>query len=280
MTFWRPSRPSPAMLVALLALCVALGGTAIATTTSNGGDPAAAAAKKKRKLVPKNTVNSASVINNSLKLTDFKKAERGKLKGDQGAQGIQGIQGPPGTPDGYTKADADGKFLGKGDKAADSEQLDGKDSTEFIQGDGSQTFRQGVFNDAFTDGTFLTVPGIGHLGFTCSAAMSLTFVNDSADPVQFITNTMVDAQSNLSLASNELAASGGSFPTNMGGGPTQVVAQFRRFHSVVLGVSNQDTATVIVSADRSAPGDAANSCRVMAEVIHGHAAINLISELP
>ena len=78
MTFWRPSRPSPAMLVALLALCVALGGTAIATTTSNGGDPAAAAAKKKRKLVPKNTVNSASVINNSLKLTDFKKAVQAK----------------------------------------------------------------------------------------------------------------------------------------------------------------------------------------------------------
>ena len=147
----RPSRPSPAMIVALLSLCVALGGSAIAATSS-GGDPATAAAKKK-KLAPKNSVNSAAVINNSLKLGDFKKSERAKLKGDTGAQGAQGIQGPAGTPDGYTKTEADGKYLGKTEKAADSNLLDGKDSSDYIQGEGSQSFRQGVFSDAFTRAT-------------------------------------------------------------------------------------------------------------------------------
>jgi len=275
MNSWRPSRPSPAMIVALLALCVALGGSAIAATSS-GGD-SASAAKKKKKLAPKNSVNSAAVINNSLKLADFKSSERSKLKGDKGDQGIQG---PAGTPDGYTKTEADGKYLGKADKAADSDKLDGKDSTEFIQGDGSQSFRQGVFNDAFTSNNFMELPGIGHLEFTCGAAMDLKFVNDSADPVQFMSNTMGDGQAALSVASNELAASGGSFPTNLAGGPTQVVAQFRRFHSVALGITNQDSITLILSADRNAPGDGANQCRVVAQVLHGHAALNLAILLP
>jgi hypothetical protein len=263
------------MIVALLALCVALGGSAIAAT-SGGGSPASAA-KKKRKLAPKNSVNSAAVINNSLKLGDFKKSERSKLKGDKGDQGIQG---PPGTPDGYTKTEADGRFLGKADKAADSEKLDGRDSSEFIQGEGSQSFRQGVFNDAFTSNNFMELPGIGHLEFTCAAAMDLKFVNDSADPVQFMSNTMGDGQASLSVASNELAASGGSFPTNLAGGPTQVVAQFRRFHSVGLGISNQDSVTLVLSADRGAPGDGATQCRVIAQVMHGHSALNLAVLLP
>lgn len=277
MKTWRPSRPSPAMVVALLALCVALGGSAIAATSGGGSDPSAAAAKKKKKLAPKNSVNSAAVINNSLKLGDFKSSERAKLKGDPGAQGIQG---PPGTPDGYTKTEADGKFLGKTDKAADSEKLDGKDSSEFIQGDGSQSFRQGVFNDAFTSNSFMDLPGIGHLQFTCSAAMDLKFVNDTGDAVQFVENYMADGQAALSLASNEIAASGGVFDTNLGGGPTQIVAQFRRFHSIGLGISNQDSVTLILSADRGAPGDGATQCRVIAQVMHGHADTNLLVILP
>ena len=276
MKSWRPSRPSPAMIVALLALCVALGGSAIAATGS-GGDSASAAKKKKKKLAPKNSVNSAAVINNSLKLADFKSSERSKLKGDKGDQGIQG---PAGTPDGYTKTEADGKYLGKTDKAADSDQLDGKDSTEFIQGDGSQSFRQGVFNDAFTSNNFMELPGIGHLEFTCGAAMDLKFVNDTADAVQFVENLMADGQAALSLASNELAASGGVFDTNLGGGPTQIVAQFRRFHSIGLGISNQDSVTLVLSADRGAPGDGATQCRVIAQVTHGHANTNLLVILP
>jgi hypothetical protein len=272
----RPSRPSPAMIVALLSLCVALGGSAIAATSS-GGDPATAAATKK-KLAPKNSVNSAAVINNSLKLGDFKKSERAKLKGDTGAQGAQGIQGPAGTPDGYTKTEADGKYLGKTDKAADSNKLDGKDSSDYIQGEGSQSFRQGVFSDAFTSDNFMTLPGIGHLEFTCGAAMDLKFVNDTADSVQFIENLLRDGVV-PQLVGNELAASGGQFSTNMGGGPTQVSAQFRRFHGTAF-LNNQDSVTLLVSAQRSAPGDPVNSCRVIAHVQHDHSAFSLVVALP
>jgi len=275
MQSWRPQRPSPAMIVALLALCVALGGSALAATSSGGGP--ASAAKKKKKLAPKNSVNSAAVINNSLKLADFKASERSKLKGDKGDKGDQG---PAGTPDGYTKTEADGRFLGKTDKAADSEKLDGKDSSEFVQGDGSQSFRQGVFNDAFTSSNFMELPGIGHLEFTCGSPMSLKFVNDTGDAVQFVENFMSDGQAALSLASNELAASGGQYPTNLGTGPTQIVAQFRRFHSLGIGISNQDSVTLILSADRGAPGDGATQCRVIAQVVHGHADTNLLVILP
>src|SRR3954453_23435853 len=180
MKTWRPSRPSPAMIVALLALCVALGGSAIAATSS-GTEPSANAAKKKKKvkLAPKNSVNSAAVINNSLKLSDFKSSERSKLKGDTGAQG------PAGTPDGYTRTEADGKFLGKSDKAADADKLDGKDSTEVIQAGGAGFSAVRVFSNNTSSNNFVSLPGIGHVEFSCGAAMSLTFANDSADDIQW-----------------------------------------------------------------------------------------------
>jgi hypothetical protein len=60
------------------------------------------------------------------------------------------------------------------------------------------------------------------------------------------------------------------------GAAGQVVVQFRRFHSVTLGINNQDSATLILSAMRGAPGDPASSCRVIAQVIHGHGSFNLL----
>src|SRR4051794_28308950 len=269
MKTWRPSRPSPAMIVALLALCVALGGSAIAATSS-GSDPSATAAKKKKKvkLAPKNSVNSAAVINNSLKLSDFKSSERSKLKG---AKGDQGVQGPAGTPDGYTKTEADGKFLGKGDKAADSEKLDGKDSTEFVQGEGSQLFRSAVYNHGQGSTSFIALPGIGHVEFQCNAAMDLKFVNESDDSIQWMQNQMGDAVS-PDLLSQELGTSGGSrtFDNNLGAGPAQIIAQFRRFHSFGILSSNQDAVTLILTAFHNAVGDPASTCRVQAQVVHGH----------
>lgn len=67
--------------VALLALFVALGGTSIAATSA---------------LLPKNSVGTAQVINNSLRLKDFKKSERLRLRGPRGVQGVQGLKGDQG----------------------------------------------------------------------------------------------------------------------------------------------------------------------------------------
>ena len=74
----RKLRPTPAGVIACLALAIALGGSAFAATT----------------LVPRNSVGSAQVINGSLLKKDFK---RGQLqRGPQGPQGGQGPQGPEG----------------------------------------------------------------------------------------------------------------------------------------------------------------------------------------
>jgi hypothetical protein len=107
-------RLNSAHAIALLALFVALGGTSYAALKIRGKD----------------------VVNGSLTGSDIKKRSvpldrlSGKLpagpagpagakgadgapgaKGATGAKGEQGVQGPPGTPDGYTKGEADGKFL-------------------------------------------------------------------------------------------------------------------------------------------------------------------------
>jgi hypothetical protein len=240
MKTWRPSRPSPAMIVALIALCVALGGSAVAAT--------------KIKLAPKNTVNSASVVNNSLKLQDFKKSERGKLKGPKGDQGIQG---PAGTPDGYTKTEADGKFLGKGDKAADSDKLDGKDSSQFMGGQGAVSYGKLVL-DLGQSKTLLTMDSLGTIEVTCSGtAATVTadvrfrntsgrtaevmedhVINDTADEVNVVHQT---------LANNELW----SFPPTVDG--LNGIGQFHWNISSVAGgllglLSGSSAATSTVAA--------------------------------
>jgi hypothetical protein len=86
-------------VIACLALAVALSGTSYAAVV---------------KLLPKNSVGSAQVINGSLKKGDLAKKTISALKGNRGAQGApglqgiqgaQGIQGPPGPfPDGNLPA--------------------------------------------------------------------------------------------------------------------------------------------------------------------------------
>src|SRR5688572_33280881 len=80
-------RPSPAMMMAFIALLVALGGTSYAAIQL----PANSVGTKQLK---KNAVTAAKVKNRSLKANDF---ARGQIpKGDQGPQGPQGPQGTQG----------------------------------------------------------------------------------------------------------------------------------------------------------------------------------------
>src|SRR5947209_2786115 len=100
------STPSPALVVALLALGLALGGTGIAATRSGSGPGAHAAAAKKRN----GTV---------------RRGPRGPAgpRGPQGAQGTAGAQGPQGAAgangrngtDGTNGSPAFGAMLGRGD---------------------------------------------------------------------------------------------------------------------------------------------------------------------
>ena len=102
----RISRPSPALVISLVALFVALGGTGYAATQLAKNSVGA-------KHLKKNAVSGAKVKNSSLLLNDFRASERSKLHGAPGArgaagargatgarglQGVQGIQGTQGTP--------------------------------------------------------------------------------------------------------------------------------------------------------------------------------------
>jgi hypothetical protein len=70
-----------ANVVAYVALFFALGGTSFAAAKT---------------LVPRNSVGSPQVIDNSLRLRDFNRIQRARLRGPQGRQGRQGIQGAQG----------------------------------------------------------------------------------------------------------------------------------------------------------------------------------------
>jgi hypothetical protein len=82
-------RPSPAMVVAVVALVSSLTGGALAAALIDTGDIQNGAVTKKK--VHKNAVNSKKVKNKTLKAKDF---APGQLA--QGVQGIQGLQGEKG----------------------------------------------------------------------------------------------------------------------------------------------------------------------------------------
>ena len=88
-------RPSPPMVVALVALLAALAGTSYAAVQL----PANSVGTKQLK---KNAVTGKKVKNRSLKAIDFAAGQLPKgPKGDQGPQGVQGprgVQGPKGDP--------------------------------------------------------------------------------------------------------------------------------------------------------------------------------------
>lgn len=98
----RLRKPSPAMLVALLALFVALGGSSYAAVVLSKNSVRSKHIVKgnvKRSDLGKNAVNSSKVADASLLATDF---ASGQLpsgpKGDTGATGAAGAPGAPGAP--------------------------------------------------------------------------------------------------------------------------------------------------------------------------------------
>jgi hypothetical protein len=118
-------RVSPATAIASVALFAALGGTGYAAATLPARSVGATQLKT-------SAVTSAKVRDGSLRLRDFRRADRptgtrgdrgpagargaagpAGPRGEAGAQGPRGEagpQGPAGTPDGYTRTQADDRF--------------------------------------------------------------------------------------------------------------------------------------------------------------------------
>lgn len=82
-------KPSPAMLIALVALFVALGGSSYAAVSLSKNSVA-------NKHLKDDSVTSAEVKKESLAASDLKESAREKLRGAQGPQGVAGPQGPAG----------------------------------------------------------------------------------------------------------------------------------------------------------------------------------------
>ena len=85
-------RPSPAMVVAVVALVSSLTGGAVAASLVTGGDIKNGSITKKD--LKKNSVNTKKVQDQTLVADDF---APGQLK-----EGVQGLEGPRGPSDVYT----------------------------------------------------------------------------------------------------------------------------------------------------------------------------------
>src|SRR5215217_5950208 len=85
----RLHRPSPALVVACIALIVALSGTSYAAIALPRGSVGTIQLKN-------GAVTSLKVKDGTMTLVDVAPAERAKLKGDAGAQGAKGDKGAPG----------------------------------------------------------------------------------------------------------------------------------------------------------------------------------------
>lgn len=269
----RIPRPSPALVIAVIALVAATAGNAIADGVN------AVAAK-----LGKNSVTSREVKNGSLTLSDFKASERTKLKGADGATGAKGAtgatgpagpagpagpQGPAGTPNGYTKTEADAAFLGKSAKAADSEQLDGIDSGGFLHGTGGANYNHATVNSGATNSSFLELGDIAHLEATCSGGSpNLNLVSDAAN-VQYVTATLRGGASPSVNAGN--LASGASQGISLAGSDGIVQIQLWRGGTLVLQSNDIETATI--SAQSGSP------CTYTGHNLDGHRE-SLIIALP
>jgi hypothetical protein len=80
----RMARQSPALIVAMLALFVALTGTAVATTSALIGSAQ----------IKNNSITGLDMKNRSLRPIDF----RGSVRGPRGLRGLTGVAGAPGAP--------------------------------------------------------------------------------------------------------------------------------------------------------------------------------------
>jgi len=166
-------RPTPAILIACIALAISLSGVSYAAFVL----PANSVGSKQLK---KNAVVSSKVEDGSLLRSDFKRGQlpRG-TRGPQGSAGPQGPQGPKGdagtvdTSNFYDKAASDSRFLGiaaTAANAANAANLDGTPAARYVSGAKGGALFQDV-RTLQVDGPVAFIPLPGHplmqLQFAC-----------------------------------------------------------------------------------------------------------------
>ena len=123
----RLKRPSPAMVVALIALFVALAGSGYAAVTING------------KNLKNRSVAGKKLMRNTVGGTEVNESRLGRVPSAANANLLAGLAPSAFLPAAGKAADADKldgqdstAFLGAAAKAADADKLDGQDSTAFL----------------------------------------------------------------------------------------------------------------------------------------------------
>jgi hypothetical protein len=130
-----------ANVMATVAVFIALGGSSYAAVTLSKNSVKTEQIKNgqvKTADLGANAVTGNKVKDHSLLARDFKLGQLpAGAQGPTGATGPQGPTGGTGSVDNlYSRAESDDRFLGRSAKAADSDLLDGKDSTAFVSGSG------------------------------------------------------------------------------------------------------------------------------------------------
>jgi hypothetical protein len=97
--------PSPAMIVALLALCVALGGSAYAASKINGKNIRNGTISGKK--LKNRTITSSKISRATVRALKDRRGLRGP-RGFRGRTGAKGATGPSGTALAYARVAADG----------------------------------------------------------------------------------------------------------------------------------------------------------------------------
>src|SRR5262249_24982482 len=128
--------------------------------------------------------------------------------GDTGPPGQKGDTGTVDTSNFYDKAQSDGRFLAIDGTAANSQTLDGLDSTAFARGDAQHYFGNVGF---IVRGTFtvLAIPGVGTVQGQCDdSAISVTFINHSGrERGVWVDDAYGTVANNGSLSSTPVATS-------------------------------------------------------------------------
>ena len=128
----RPRRPSAAMVVAFLALCVALSGTAVGESAVTSAQKLITGKQIKNRSVTgvdikSNSVTSGAIKNQSLLRADFK---LGELPiGPAGAKGDKGDPGANGSPDSPQQVLAKLEQVDGSGSGLDADTVDGTDAT-------------------------------------------------------------------------------------------------------------------------------------------------------
>jgi hypothetical protein len=137
----RPSRPSPAMVVALLALFVAMGGVGYAALKLPKNSVGT-------RQIKKNAVTSAKVKNGSLTVNDVKSGQ-------------------------FARPGDLGHYLPLGATATDSSALGGVSAADFELGRGNIV--SGEFSGTSPSGALLTLPHGASIGLDCNSSGFATF---------------------------------------------------------------------------------------------------------